>query len=259
MPTLLLSPLARARHNPADLQLVEQSLQTLGIPVRVVEAADHDTFDHDVTYATVAMGWVPPVLVARVEPTARAILTAVRNGRSGYRSALVGRKQDGLTLATLLGRRAVWIDPHSTAGYLLPSNFLRMLGLDPPKLLGEERFAGNYRDALTQVAEGRSDFTAVYTLRSDEASVMEKMTELVGPEVASHLQPFAFTEEVPGDALVITSQVEAETAEAWVQQLTALLPGHLLLKMFGAEKLVRARDGDYRYVRTLGLTRSAER
>jgi phosphonate transport system substrate-binding protein len=259
VPTLLLSPLARARHRPADLELVEQSLQSLGLQVRVVEAADHDSFDHDVSHATIAMGWVPPVLIARVEPTAKAILTAVRHGRSGYRSALVGRKSDGLTLATLLGRRAVWIDAHSTAGYLLPSMFLRLVGLDPPKLLGEQRFAGNYRDALRQVAEGRSDFTAVYTLRSDDASVTEKMTELVGPEVAEQLAPFAFTAEVPGDALVITSQVDAPLAESWVSKLTGLGADHPLLKMFGAEKLVRARDGDYRYVRTLGLTKSLER
>lgn len=259
VPTLLLSPLARARHKPADFELVEKSLQALGIPVRVVEAADHASFDHDVTYGTIAMGWVPPVLVARVEPTAKSILTAVRQGRTGYRSALVCRKEDLLTPATLLGRRAVWIDEHSTAGYLLPALFLKMLGLNPTQLFGEQRFAGNYRDALTSVADGRSDLTAVYTLRSDEASVDAKMIELVGPDVASRLVAFAFTEEVPGDALVITSQVEAQTAETWTQALLSLRSDHPVLAMFGAEKLVRARDGDYRYVRALGLTKSMER
>lgn len=255
MPTLLLSPLARARHKPADLELVEQSLQRVGIPVRVVEAADHISFDHDVTHGTIAMGWAPPVLVGRIEPTARAILTAVRSGRTGYRSALVCRKSDALTPSSLLGRRAVWIDPHSTAGYLLPTTFLRLLGLDSKTLLGEQRFAGNYRDALQQVADGRSDFTAVYTLRADEASVDAKMQELVGPDVADKLMPFAFTDEVPGDALVVTAQVEAQTAESWVRELLKLNPHSPLLQLFGAERLVLARDGDYRYVRALGLTK----
>lgn len=259
VPTLLLSPLARARHLPADLHNVEQSLQALGIPVRVVEAADHASFDHDVSHGTIAMGWVPPVLVARVEPTAKSILTAMRNGRTGYRSALVCRRDDPLTPATLLGRRAAWIDAHSTAGFLLPSMFLKMLGLNPAQLFGEQRFAGDYREALKSVAEGRSDLTSVYTLRADEASVTAKIAELAGPEIAAQLVPFAFTDEVPGDALVITAQVESQTAQKWTNELLSLHPTHPLLKMFGAERLVKARDGDYRYVRALGLLRSTGR
>lgn len=259
VPTLLVSPLARARYEPIQLDEVEDALEALGIPTRVVESADHQSFDHDVMHETVQLAWAPPMLVSRVEPTVRTILTVVRAGRSGYRSALVGRKTEDLSPVSLSGKRAVWISPHSTAGYLLPIAFLRMLKQDTGRLFSEQRFVGTYRDALLAVAEGKTDVTSIYTSRAEDASVVKSMRELIGPD-SNALAPIAFTDEVPADALVITSAVDAATAQAWTEKFLSLTSSHPLLKLLAAERLTRARDGDYRYLRTaVSLTRAGER
>lgn len=220
----------------------------------MVEAADHQSFEHDVAHETVQLAWVPPLLVARVEPTTRTILTVVRSGRSGYRSALITRRADALTPTTLKGKRAVWTEPNSTAGYKLPLYLLNLLKQDTSKLFSETRFCGTYRAALLEVAEGRADVTAIYTPRTEEAVLTGRMRELIG-ELADSLHAIAFTEEVPADALVITSSVDRKTADDWSRVLLELPANHPLFKLLSAEKLMRARDGDYRYLRTAAMTR----
>ena len=46
-------------------------------------------------------------------------------------------------------------------------------------------------------------------------------------------------------------QVAAGQAHAWTDRLVQLPPGHALLRLLGAERLVRARDGAYRSLRAL--------
>src|SRR5690606_22090589 len=152
MLTLLLPPsrghqdaLLHARHVAGFLT------ERLSQPVQVEVAADYAELEYRLLKGEVELAWAPPVLCARAEPTARGILSSIRIGRSSYRSALVARADRHLSLKTLAGREAVWTDPLSTGGYLLPTAFLSLLG--QAGALGGERFMGTYRSALEEVLE----------------------------------------------------------------------------------------------------------
>ena len=247
MPTLLVPPHSQSRAVPVDLTEVTAALLEAGLDLQVQRASSADAFERAVEHAEVAVAWSSPVLCARVEPTSRGLLTTVRQGNDGYRAALVSRVESQLKATQLQGHRVAWTHPHSTAGHLLPATLLKMMGCRDV----QAHFAGSYRAALLDVLEGRADVAAVYTPRAESQAVLVQLESLVGVEAARRLAPLAFTDEVPGDALAFTAQPTADQAQAWTERLVQLPPGHALLRLLGAERLVRARDGAYRSVRAL--------
>lgn len=249
MLTLLLPPsrghqdaLFHARHVSRFLS------ERLEREVEVEVAPDYATLEHRLLRGEVELAWAPPILCARAEPTARGILSSIRVGRSSYRSALVARADRGLSLKTLAGHEAVWTDPLSTGGYLLPTAFLSLLGQGTA--LRDERFMGSYRSALEEVLDGRADLTGIYTPRADANAVRVQLRELVG-ERADELEALGFTDEVPADGLVIGQKVPAGDAPALLQALLSLgtVGRNPLMEALAAERLVLARNGDYRPLR----------
>ena len=245
--TLLIPPHSQSRQSPLDLSEVSTALAEAGLELQVKRADDAAAFERAVEHAEVAVAWISPLLCARVEPTGRALLTTVRQGNDGYRSALVARADAGLNAGGLQGRRVAWTTQHSTAGHLLPAALLRMMGFRELP----HHFAGSYRAALLDVLEGRADVAAVYTPRAEAHAVQLQLESLVGTAAAQLLQTLAFTEEIPGDALAFTAQLSPAEAKDWSERLLQLPTGHALLRLLGAEKLVRARDGSYRSLRSL--------
>ena len=250
MPTLLVPPHSQSREVPVDLGAVSAALAASGLELEVQRAVDAAAFDRAVEHAEVAVAWASPVLCARVEPTSRGLLTTVRQGNDGYRSALVALGSAQLKAAQLHGLRVAWTHPHSTAGHLLPASLLKMMGCQPGRDV-QTQFAGSYRAALLDVLEGRADVAAVYTPRAEGQAVLAQLEALVGPEAARRFEPLAFTDEVPGDALAFTAQPSAEKSQQWTERLLQLSADHALLRLLGAERLVRARDGAYRSLRAL--------
>jgi ABC-type phosphate/phosphonate transport system substrate-binding protein len=260
---LMMTLLLPASRGPEEAAARSPSLQSaltehLGQPVRVEVAPDYAELERRLLSGEVELAWAPPVLCARAEPTARAILCAIRVGRSSYRSALVGRAAEGLLPTGLQGRRAAWADPLSTAGYLLPLAFLRLLGQEPEQLFSSQRFLGSYRATLQAVAAGEADVTAIYTPRAEAQAVAAQMAELLGAQAAA-LAPIAFTEEVPADGLVLSDRVSAHAAPALLQALlwlgSAQHGPNPLLEALSAQRLVQARAGEYRPLRAARLTR----
>ncbi|HLT31247.1 MAG TPA: PhnD/SsuA/transferrin family substrate-binding protein [Myxococcaceae bacterium] len=249
MLTLLLPPSRGHQDAQFHARHVSRFLgERLEREVEVEVAPDYATLEHRLLRGEVELAWAPPILCARAEPTARGILSSIRVGRSSYRSALVARADRHLSLKTLAGREAVWTDPLSTGGYLLPTAFLSLLG--QAGALGGERFMGTYRSALEEVLEGRADLTGIYTPRADANAVRVQLQELVG-ERAKELEALGFTDEVPADGLVIGQKVPAEEAPGLLQSLLSLgtVGRNPLMEALAAERLVPARSGDYRPLR----------
>ena len=200
---------------------------------------------HAVLGGAVDLAWAPPLLCGRAEPSARLILRAIRAGRSTYRAALVGRRADRLAPAGLSGKRAAWVDPYSTAGYLLPRAFLRSQGVDPDRDLAAKRSWGSYRDALLAVVSGQADFAPIFAAGGDPEFIRTALADQIGPE-ARLLGPFALTGEAPNDGLVATQRL----GEAEARQLVAGLvsPGpipSILLDVCEADAFELAPPGTY--------------
>lgn len=248
---LLFPPSLGELRASARAELLAGSLKRrLGEPVNVEVAKSYDELEKRVISDEIDIAWAPPMLCAKAEPTARAILKAIRNGRSSYRSALVCRAEDALDPAKLSGKRAAWVDPLSTAGCVLPRNHLALLGQE--RALASETYFGSYRDALQAVITGAADLAAVYTTGGDEASVRASLATHVGSE-GGKLRPIAYTIETPNDGLVFTAKLSSSEAERIVGALLPLTDGSrgptMLLEVCDAQAFLRARPGDYRVLR----------
>jgi len=246
--TFLFPPSLGELRAGARAELLESWFAGHGEPVTTEVAPTYEDLERRLTTARVEMGWAPPAVCAKAVSGARAILKAVRGDRSTYRAALVAREGEAPTPRTLRGLRAAWVDRRSTAGYLLPTSWLRAEGVDPDRTFSEQIFVGSFRDALLAVLDRRADVAAIHTTTADEAGVRETMAECVGPQM-SRLAPFAYTNETPSDGLVLTTKLPAAAAERLATRVLALcgrgVRSNLLLAVFGAEALERAEPGDY--------------
>lgn len=222
----------------------------LGEKVTVSVAETYAELETRLVAAEVDLAWAPPLLCAKIETGVRAILKAVRAGRSTYRAALVSRDEQKLspTAAALTGRKAVWVDPLSAGGYLLPTAYLRAQGVDPDVTFAQQSFLGSYRAALRAVLLGEADVAPIYTADDTEESVRASMSECIGPERA-RLAPFAFTAEAPNDGLVVTEKMSRPAAETFVRRLAPFgVDAHspnLLLAVLAADRLERAAPNEY--------------
>jgi len=216
-------------------------------PVLVEVAESYEELERQVLEASVEVAWAPPALCAKAEPTARAILRATRGGRSEYHSALICRADEPLSVDSLGGRRAAWVDRRSTGGYLLAVSHLRKLGRPPNKVLASESFFGSYEAALRAVLTGEADLTAIYVPDVDHDSVRAVLTEQVG-EDEERLVAFEVTAASPTDGLVITSRTPPLDAQSLVE---AILPDKstkgppTLLQVCDADSFALAKPGEF--------------
>ncbi len=223
-----------------------------GKEVQVDVAPDYAALERAIDLSSVDLAWAPPAICARVYDVARFVLKAVRNGRSSYCSALVGRATTLPTLASLGGLRAAWVDPLSTGGHLLAVAHLRAAGIEPATTFAEERFLGSYRDALIAVAHGSADVTAVFTRIEEPVRwARTEMADLVGP-AGDALSPFAITGEAPHDGLVLTRGLGHAEAEKLAAALLGLehhaSAPTMLLEVCNAQSFVPASPHDYRHL-----------
>jgi ABC-type phosphate/phosphonate transport system substrate-binding protein len=217
----------------------------LGEEVSMEAANDYDEMTARIRAGGVAMAWAPPVVCARVEQSAKAILKSVRDGRSSYRAALIVRRGTFTSLRELAGLRASWVDPLSSGGYLLAAKYLAATA--PEAALGEERFAGTYRAALMDVVADRADVTSIYVHSLDLSDALRVAGDIVGPR-AQHLSVLGFTPSTPNDGLVLTDAMEAEQRQRLVQRITEA-PSDVLLRALQVERLEVAEPGDYQALR----------
>jgi ABC-type phosphate/phosphonate transport system substrate-binding protein len=232
----------------ADL-LGPELARWLGRPVEVEIAADYDELERRVLADEVDLAWAPPSLCARLGGRHHGIFKAVRNGRSTYRSALLCRTGEHRDLASLRGTRAAWVDPLSTAGYLLAESYLRSAGYDPDELFSEQRFLGSYQAALLAVADREADLTAVY-VHTDTGTDLHDSIAQHAERAVPRLSVLAVTGEVGSDGLVVCARLAREEAADLVHRIERMQsnPGGppMIVSIFDAEALELARAGAYK-------------
>jgi phosphonate transport system substrate-binding protein len=204
----LLSPSLGAAKSQARAELIGRALtKELGEPVRAEVASSYAALEAAVRGAHVELAWTPAAICARL-PAARSIHTVVRDGRSSYRSALVARREDRLSLVSLGGKRAAWVDPLSAGGYLLALALLRARGIDPDRTFASQAFVGSHRAALIAVAHGDADVAAVSAHGLDDATIAADLRWYIGTP-GEKLEAIALTERCPNDGIVVTSRATA--------------------------------------------------
>jgi phosphonate transport system substrate-binding protein len=251
--TFLLPPSLGSAKASARAELIESTLEReLGEPVSASVAASYGELEARAAAGTASIVWAPAGVCAKLGAV-RAIFTIVRAGRASYRSALVGRREQALTLATLAGARAAWVDALSAGGYLLVAALLREHGVDAVRTFASQRFEGSHRAAVEAVLHGTADVTAVSVASADEATILEALRWYAGPK-GDLLGAIALSDACPNDAVVLTTGLGEEDAARIAARLVPATQGarvrSRLLSALEADGLLPAVLDDYRRLRT---------
>ena len=230
-------------------ELIEAALaRELDQPVTAVIAESYSDLEGRALRARAELVWAPAAVCAQLV-AARAVFTIVREGQASYRSALIARRDEALTLASLAGRRAAWVDPLSAGGYLLATALLRARNIDPDRVFASQAFVGSHRAAVEAVLHGEADVAAVSAHSIGEEGVAAMLRWYVGP-MGAELDAIAVTEVCPNDAIVLTTKLTEAEADAIVERLVPSpkhpRAGARLLSGLAAEGLQRAELQDYR-------------
>jgi phosphate/phosphite/phosphonate ABC transporter binding protein len=194
----------------------------------------------------IELAWLPPVayLRARKLGPVHLLLALARGGRASYGSALIASSRAGITaLEDVRGKRVVWVDVWSAAGYLMPRSVLREAGLDPAQVFASQSFVGSHGAVIDALESGRADLGATYcTLDDDGALVAAPWSD------RPTLRPIALSGAIPGDAICAAGELSLKDAEAIVEPLLQLsldpAGGALLKKLFGTDRFAEV-DGSY--------------
>jgi len=180
-------------------------------------------------------------------------------GLSSYYGLIFVRKQSGIrTAKDMYGKRVVFVDRATTAGYLLPLDYFKQNGIaDYSTWFADYYFAGTHEDAILEVLKGHADVgaaknTIFYQLARDN------------PQILDALEILATSPHVPENSFGVRGDLP--------KGLTTLLREHLLsmhqtpegreaLNALGAQRFLITTADDYQpvfdYAEQIGLDLSS--
>ena len=195
------------------------------------------------------VAWVPPIPCIELEQRAPSsgLLLPVRRGSTSYNSALIALRSGPRSLSDVKGKRVAWVDPDSSAGYLVPRLHLQAGGRKLGAMFSEELMAGSHAAVLDAVESGRVDVGATYC--SNKTPTWHGTGGRERPfDVLTMAGP------IPNDAIVVSPRVPAEVRARVLRWLIALeLPRarELCLDLLGAEAFRLASFSHYTPLRRL--------
>ena len=180
------------------------------------------------------------------------------DGTSTYHGLLFVRKDSGiLSIKDMKGKRFVFVDKATTAGYLLPLEFFHHNGVRNYKTyLAETYFAGTHEDAILDVLERKADIGAA------KNTVFERLAKN-DPRISKELLVLMKSPEVPENALAVRKDLDEALKQGIKTTLLTMdeeAGGQAVLKAFGAQRFIETTDKDYapiiEYAREIGLNLS---
>jgi phosphonate transport system substrate-binding protein len=177
------------------------------------------------------------------------------DGQSTYHGLIFVRRDSGIRhVEQMRGKRFVFVDKATTAGYLLPLDYFHEHGIDDFRsYLGEFYFAGTHESAYQDVLDGRADVGAA-------KNTVYKRLAASNPRLQTELIPLAQSPEVPENGLALRLEIDASLRDRIKEVLLAMEAdpgGRDVLARFGALRFIETTDADYepvfRYAREVGL------
>jgi phosphonate transport system substrate-binding protein len=167
-------------------------------------------------------------------------------GRSTYYGMVFVRKESQIRTADdLRGKRMVFVDRATTAGYLLPLAFFKQLGVtNYADWFGSYYFSGTHEDAILEVLNGHADIGAAKNTIFYQLAEKNRL-------ITQNLEILATSPQVPANALLVRKDLPEELRLKLQEKLLTLQQsssGQEILKNFGAEKFILTHSDDYQPV-----------
>lgn len=148
---------------------------SIGIAVTAQGFSDYRALLSAINRGDADLAWMPPLVALRSASAGRTLPIAlpIRNGAAWYASALFARAGSGFaSIRDLVGTRVAWVDPQSTAGYLVVRAWLRSQNLNFGYAFAHESFYGSHEAVVNAVLSGQADVGAAYAhLESDQKTI----------------------------------------------------------------------------------------
>lgn len=177
------------------------------------------------------------------------------DGVSTYHGCIFVRADSGIKkIGNMKGKRFVFVDKATTAGYLLPLAYFKEQGVDNYRAYFKETyFAGTHEDAIQDVLDKKAD------IGSAKNTIFERLIA-ADPAIRGQLKIIAASPEVPENGLALRADLTTSIKTALQNTLLNMHhdpAGSRILKIFGASKFIRTTNKDYepvfRYARAIGL------
>lgn len=225
-----------------------------GEKVKLVIPKDFQSFKGAVARGEVDYGFANPLIYvqAKKEGGAAAPLAIAAEpvGGTAFRGILITRKGSGIqSVSDLKGKKLVFVEPDSAAGYVAQMLMLKNAGLEKGRDYALLPFAGKHSEVLRAVAEGRADAGGI---RDGDLEIAAKAAG-VAPAA---LQTIGTSEPIPNWAFFATRKANGDKSEKVLQALLRLKPGsEEASAILGSARLtgfVKTDDRDYEPMRQAG-------
>lgn len=165
------------------------------------------------------------------------------DGASTYYGMIFVRKDSGIrSPADTKGKICVFVDPATTAGWLLPLHYFHEHKIPFEEgWFKEAYFSGSHEDSIRDVLEGRADIGAAKNLVFDMVARQE-------PRVLEELEILAVSPSVPSNTLAVRGDLDQELQDRLKQALLTMheTPAGLkALEEFGAVRFLATTRENY--------------
>lgn len=156
--------------------------------------------------------WSPPMVAQGLlaAGTGKPIAAVGRGGRTSYYAVLLARCGTGpVGVHTFSGAHVGWVSKLSAAGYVIPTLYLRSLGLEPDELFAKQSFLGSHDRVLRALEDDEVDVAATY------ATVARGGRALSLPEgTPSSAKLVTAAGPIPGDVIFAAAHMGLAVREA---------------------------------------------
>jgi phosphonate transport system substrate-binding protein len=203
----------------------------------------------EIARGTVDVARMPPLLCLEFEKTgaSQTLVLPVRNGSMTYFAALVAREGGPRTLAEVRGARVAWVDPESSAGYLVPRLHLVASGRNLAAMFAQETMAGSHAAVLEAVESGRADVGATHC--------PSKAPQWITPRgEARPLEALTVAGPIPNDAIVVSARVPEAVRRRlvhWLLTLESARSAEITAELLGAARFRAASFGHFAPLRRM--------
>ena len=190
-------------------------------------------------------------VIAQREADAMVLLKSVRFGNPFYWSAIIVRKDSGITsIADLEDKSIAWVDPNSAAGYVFPKAEITLAGIEADDFFANQTFAGQHDAAVLAVLNGSVDAAA--TFANDDQNISGAWTQFLEADQAAELTAIFYSRPIPGDTFSVSKDF-ANAHAALTYQIAAAIAsipqGTLLTNLYRIDSMIPADSADYAVVR----------
>jgi ABC-type phosphate/phosphonate transport system substrate-binding protein len=205
----------------------------------------------------VAFAWMPPLPVVEAEPRGGLAPIAIplrRGSPASFYSAIIVRHGGPRTIAELAGRRAVWVEAESMAGYILPRIHLAMNGLDLSSF-ATEHFARSHDGVVDAVVAGQADVGATFcTLDPLTKRIVHGAWTSPDGRGGKPVEVLATAGPAPNDAIVAGTRVSQDVRQKfteWLHALESQRARELFTALMRADGFTRAMPTHYTPLREM--------